>query len=316
MSVLGGLRLTSLAALLGARRPGVPRPAHPATGPGTALTVAGALDRARASGHPDDVVAALARRLPGLAPDVQDEVVDPLGRAAALARAAGPAVRPLTLGGARARQVDGTTCGSSVLGLLAAAGDPVLALWLVTGTALGAAPGPSADAAGRWRALQRVVKARTGRGGLGPFPWPAALGTPPWGAARTARYAGVRYTHRVVDGAGGDAVLDAALDAAARGVPVPLFTGGDLSGGLAAAVPRHVVLLAAADADRAAPGATRSEDGEAARRGARRCWVYEPSSGTVHRLDAARLSQGARDAAVRRALGGWPHVVWALLPDA
>ncbi|WP_454044470.1 hypothetical protein [Cellulosimicrobium sp. Marseille-Q8652] len=306
MRALGGLRLTSLASLVGERPPTTGAQAVTA-GPGTQLTVAGALDRARGAGHPDTVVARLARVLPGLPPDVRDEVVDPLGRGPSLARAGGPGVRPLTLGGALARQVDGTTCGSAVLALLAAAGDPVLALWLVTGTALGTDVGPGAgtvsraDAAGgpegRWRHLQQVVKSRTGRRALGPLPWPPALGTPPWGAARTARYADVRFTHRVVDGAGGPAVLDAALDAAARGVPVPLFTGGDLSGGFAAAVPRHVVLLVAADA------AT-----------ARRCWVYEPSSGAVHRLDAARLGDGVEVPAVRKALGGWPHVVWALLP--
>ncbi|WP_255371720.1 hypothetical protein [Cellulosimicrobium sp. CUA-896] len=205
--------------------------------------------------------------------------------------------------------MDGTTCGSAVLALLAAAGDPVLALWLVTGTAVGrpvadGAPsrtggGPTGggptDAAERWVRLQQVVKRRTSRRALGPLPWPAALGTPPWTAARTARYAGVRYTHRVVDGDAAPAVLDDAVRAAARGYPVPLFTGGDLSGGPAAAVPRHVVLLTAVDARR-------------------RCWLYEPSSGSVHRLHADRLAAGATDRVVRRALGGWPHVVWALLP--
>uniref|UniRef100_UPI000848B58F hypothetical protein n=1 Tax=Cellulosimicrobium cellulans TaxID=1710 RepID=UPI000848B58F len=151
-----------------------------------------------------------------------------------------------------------------------------------------------AAAAGRWRHLQRVVKRRTSRGALGPFPWPAALGTPPWGAARIARYADVRFTHRMI-GADTREVLETAVDAAARGIPVPLFTGGDLSGGLDAAVPRHVVLLTAVDP-------------------ARRCWLYEPSSGTVHRIAADRLAAGATEPAVRRALGGWPHVVWALLP--
>ncbi|WP_435735384.1 hypothetical protein V5D56_10970 [Cellulosimicrobium sp. PMB13] len=333
MSTLGGWRLTSFASLLGT----VGRP--PSTGAlptvpglGAALTVAGALDRARGAGHPDGVVAGLARVLPALSVEARHEVVDPFGRGPSLARTDGPAVRPLVLGGAPARQVDGTTCGSAALALLAAAGDPVLALWLVTGVVLddastastgtGADPVPGPPAAGdrppgdgppgraehRWRGLQQVVKARTGRRALGPFPWPGALGTPPWGAARTARYAGVRFTHHVVDGDRGSSVLDAALDAAAHGVPVPLFTGGDLSAGVAAAVPRHVVLLVAADAASPEHIATADEPR------VRRCWVYEPSSGAVHRLDAAHLAAGAEVAAVRRALGGWPHVVWAVLP--
>jgi hypothetical protein len=292
------LRLTSVAAALA--RP-FPRPPQlPA-----AVPPDDAADRARAAGHTEPVVADLERVLASLGAARRRAVLDPLGRLADVARAGGDAVRPLTVGGAPARQVDGTTCGSAVLALLAAAGDPVLALWLQTGSRAGApvadddgsraGAGAPASAAVRWQRLQQVVKRRTSRRALGPFPWPAALGTPPWGAARTARYAGVRYAHRMADGAGGRAVLEAAVRAAAAGIPVPLFTGGDLSGGLAAAVPRHVVLLTAADA-------------------AGRRWVYEPSSGTVHRLDGDRLGGGAVQTAVRRALGGWPHVVWALLP--
>ncbi|KFD43532.1 hypothetical protein IU11_10695 [Cellulosimicrobium sp. MM] len=46
-----------------------------------------------------------------------------------------------------------------------------------------------------------------------------------------------------------------------------------------------------------------------------RCRVYEPSSGTLRTVAAGALLDGARVPAVRRALGGWPHVCWALLPD-
>lgn len=291
-----GLRLTSVVAPVA--RAVVPSLPGPVAAPPVAAT-----DRARAAGHAEPVVVALARSLETLGEAQRRAVLDPLGRLPDGARADGAPVRPLTVAGVPARQVDGTTCGSAVLALLAAAGDPVLALWLRTGTTAGATDPRAARAgdddpaaaAARWERLQRLVKRRTARRSLGPFPWPAGLGTPPWGAARTARYADVRYTHRVVGGAHGRVVLDAAVRAAARGVPVPLFTGGDLSGGLAAAVPRHVVLLTAVDAHG-------------------RCRVYEPSSGTVHRLDAGRLGAGATDPAVRRALGGWPHVVWTLLP--
>ncbi|MFH6688852.1 hypothetical protein QVL82_08445, partial [Cellulosimicrobium funkei] len=115
--------------------------------------------------------------------------------------------------------------------------------------------------------------------------------------ARTARHADVRFVDRVVAGPGAERVVRAALAAAARGVPVPLFTGGDLALGLATAVPRHVVLLTDADAV------------------AGWCRVYEPSSGTLRTVAAGALLDGARVPAVRRALGGWPHVCWALLPD-
>lgn len=296
---LGALRVTDLARIAPART--VPPPP-----PGDVYRPDGgtehALDLARRAGHPAPRVRALAATLGALDPGTRRAVLDPLRRDAG-GGWSGPRdrarVRPLEVGGSPARQTDATTCGSAVLALLAAAGDPVLALWLATGLAPGETapvPAPRPDGAARFRVLQQEVKRRTNRAALGPLPWPAALGTPPWGAARTARYADVRYVERVVVGAGSELVVRSALVAAARGVPVPLFTGGDLALGVATAVPRHVVLLTDADPQ------------------ARRCRVYEPSSATVHDLDAAHLLDGARSPAVRHALGGWPHVCWALLP--
>ena len=113
-----------------------------------------------------------------------------------------------------------------------------------------------------------------------------------------ARYGPVRYGHRVVGGRTRPRVLTAAVAAAAAGVPVPLYTGGDLAGGPSTAVPRHVVLLTAV------------RDGLAT--------LYEPSSGGLHAVPAraldAPLDAPDERAALRAALGGWPHVVWALLP--
>jgi hypothetical protein len=303
---LGALRVTDLVRLVPARA--VPQPP-----PGGVYRPDGgtdrALDLARRAGHPEGRVRALAGTLGALDPRARHAVVDPLGRAAA--GPSGPRdrrVRLLELGGEPARQTDATTCGSAVLGLLAAAGDPVLALWLATGLRPGDDPGPGGRSwpggAARFAELQRVVKRRTNHAALGPLPWPASLGTPPWGAARAARHADVRYVERVVAGERDDPVVRAALAAAERGAPVPLFTGGDLALGVATAVPRHVVLLTDVDAD----------DGTVSGARARRCRVYEPSSGTVHDLDAASLLDGARRPAVRSALGGWPHVCWALLP--
>jgi len=316
---LAGLRLTSLAGPVPGRA--VPAPPPPGAYPLPDGGPHHAAGLARRAGHDEEVVRALRTTLGALDGAVRHEVLDPLGRRADLSGRRGrSAVRAVSVGGARARQADGTTCGSTVLGMLAAAGDPVLALWLVAGLCPGEQPsgergGRGQDAAARLRTLQRVVKGRTNRGALGPFAWPQALGTPPWGAARAARYADVRYTDRVVTddgpratGTTGSPVVEAALAAAARGVPVPLFTGGDLGLGVATAVPRHVVLLTAADL----PDEAGRRTGDAP--GAGRCWVYEPSSGTVHRLAARDLLAGATDAGVRRALGGWPHVCWALLP--
>ncbi|WP_344006621.1 hypothetical protein, partial [Isoptericola halotolerans] len=247
-------------------------------------------------------------------PEARARVLDPLGRDGDVPRPGRPA--PLLLPelvpglpggptagrpGSPARQVDATTCGAAVLVMLRLAGDAASALALAV------------DPRGAWEAFarrQREVHARARR------LWPGRLGTPPWGAAREARYgplrgkrpgAGpVRYTHRVVRRSeppeGPRSVLAAALASAGAGIPVPLYTGGDLRGGVSTAVPRHVVLLTAVRPTDAGPVAT----------------VYEPSSGALHAVpvDALR-APGTDDAdrvARRRALGGWPHVVWALLP--
>jgi len=218
---------------------------------------------------------------------------------------------PLHLGTAPARQSDGTTCGSTVLAMLAAAGDPVLALWLVTGRLLPghlppelrhvpAAVLTSTDAEVRFAGLQRATKRVTNRRAVGPLPWPAALGTPPWGAARTARFGDVRFTHVLIDDTDGahlSRVLDRADAALACGVPVPLFTGGGVARGVTTALPRHVVLLV--------PHA-RPADG-----GGGGLAVYEPGRGLVHRVTRADL---AGTAGPVPALGGWSHVCWALLP--
>ncbi|MBD8078089.1 hypothetical protein [Cellulosimicrobium arenosum] len=304
---LGRLRVTTL---LG-RLPTSWNAPSPDSGPGPGASpdppstadeqLESGLDRAARSGHAARDVDLLARTLERLPTAARTQVLDPVRR---WSGGGTSGTRTVRLGDAVARQVDGTTCGSAVLGMLAAAGDPVLALWLVRGQVIGDGVdglgarvpdgGPGSGAAARFRHLQRVLKRRTGRGALGPLPWPATLGTPPWGAAGAARYADRRYTHRVVEGSRGRAVVATALAAAAAGTPVPLFTGGDLATGISSAVPRHVVLLTTA--------------------GGGTCQVYEPSSGSVHRIDTARFQDGAGEPGVRRALGGWPHVVWAVLP--
>lgn len=212
---------------------------------------------------------------------------------------------PVLLGGARARQVDRTTCGSAVLVMLAATGDPALAEWLETGR-LPDGPRPpevpdhdvAGDAADRFAAAQRRVKQRTTRRGLGPLPWPPSLGTPPWTAAREARFPGVRYRVRAVDDSAADAPVILGLVEAAnrRGQPVPLYVGGDLRGGVAHAVPRHVVLAVPPPPGAALPGTLQ---------------VYEPAKGSVHTVPLADLLGRTEP---HPALGGWTHVTAVLLP--
>ncbi len=209
------------------------------------------------------------------------------GQADLLGRGSPPAPvgrpRRLTLpgsGSAPARQVDGTTCGSAVLSMLAMAGEPRIAGWVAE------EPGP------RFDGLQLRVHQASSRAGL--VPWPQRFGTAPWAAARLARYGGVRYGHRVLGvGERRRALLREAVAAASAGVPVPLYTGPGF-------VPRHVVLLVDAPSD------------DVVR-------IYEPSSATLHTVPVATLldplAAGAEDRKVlTAALGGWPDLLWALLP--
>lgn len=244
-----------------------------------------------ATGDPD-AVAAVASLWPALRPGERAAVLDPA------THLAGPG-----------RQSDRTTCGSAALTLLAAQGDPLLALWLATGRLVGPRRPPELTGAperrlaalagrppeARFACVHRVVKRRTnGSGGRGPR-WPAALGTPPWGAARQARFAGVRFGHVLVsdtDRPHLEGVLAAVGAAVDHGVPALLYSGGDTGTGLWTAVPRHVVLVTA----RSAGGLT----------------VVEPDAGRVHTVTREALMGGTRPLA---ALGGWTHVAWAVLPD-
>lgn len=217
---------------------------------------------------------------------------------------------PVMLDGAPARQRDATSCGAAVLVMLAATGDPALATWLDTGRLPRGASRPAElsrelvtrgaelGAAGRFAAAQSAIKTRTSRRALGGLPWPASLGTPPWTAAREARFPGVRYRVRAVDDATADArtVLAMVLAATRRGLPVPLYAGGDLRTGLSRAVPRHVVLAVPPPPGAAEPGVLQ---------------LYEPGGGAVHRIAASALLERRTP---HPALGGWSHLMIALLP--
>lgn len=248
------------------------------------------------------VAAAFARPVrTGRPPSILGEVVTP--RSAVV-----------ELGGAVVKQTDPTTCGSTALLMLAATGDPVLARWLENGTlpedlriddlppeVPPSALGRALPAAGRLAAAQERIKARTSAAGVGPFPWPARFGTPPWTAAREARFPGVRYGHRPVDdrGEAGRAMVTSILNALSRGYPVLLFTGGNLGQGVVRALPRHVVLAVPSPTPRVTTA------------GEEVISIFEPGEGIVHEMPAGDLV--GRNTP-HRALGNWTHVQWLALP--
>lgn len=247
-----------------------------------------------------DIATGFARRLQSVRPEFRTPERVPELRAA-----------PVSLGGTVARQTDPTTCGSASLVMLAATGDPVLATWLETGElpdGLESLPpeippgveGRKLTAEERFSLAQHRVKAATCERALGPFPWPSGLGTPPWTAARHARFPGVRYVSQPVDdrGESGEAFVATLLNALRNGLPVLLYTGGTLATGAVTAAPRHVVL--------AVPARPRVDE-----EGRPVISIYEPSSGKVVEIRADELRDRTRP---HPALGNWSNVQWIVRP--
>ncbi|WP_182354119.1 hypothetical protein [Flaviflexus huanghaiensis] len=191
---------------------------------------------------------------------------------------------PVTLGGRAVTQVDGTTCGATVLLMLRASGDPQLAAELDEH--------PHSIAA-KQLAIFDHIRSHA----VGPLRWPRRFGSPPWTLAREAVFPGVTYRSVAVNDRSRDGreILSAVWNANRAGIPVPLYTGGNVGQGIARAVPRHVVL--------AVPPSVPSHE--------RKLRIYEPSTGTL--VDIA-LDDLVNRTAPHPALGGWTHVVWAVLP--
>ena len=203
-------------------------------------------------------------------------------------------------------QYDQTTCVSTCLLMLAAHGDLVLARWLVEGRLpedlrLADVPreippaqiGADPTAAQRLAGAQQRIKDASLAHALGPFRWPGALGTPPWAAAREARFPGARYRHLPVDDRGdrGRAAVALVGEALAEGFPVIVYTGGSFATGATTALPRHAVLALPAE-----PGTVR---------------LYEPSSAMIHHLPLASL---AGRTSRSPEFGNWTHMQWLVLP--
>ncbi|VEG27261.1 hypothetical protein [Actinomyces howellii] len=214
-------------------------------------------------------------------------------------------------------QCDATTCGAA----------SVLAARLLRG--LGPvlptpSPGPGAlparDLAAGLARLQRALKTRMNRDGLGALPWPGRLGSAPWSVAaamtRAWQQAGTVYELRPVrdEGQRWQRAVERVRAHLSQGLPVILLTGGPLlpRGGdragsaarralaLAPAVPRHYVL--------AVPWTLIGSRDP----GAGRAHVYEPGSGTVRVLDLLALRD--RRGTGPRELGSWPRVLALIAP--
>lgn len=253
------------------------------------------LYRAVATGAPLSAVAALAAAWDGLDPEPRHAIAAPIPHRPG----------PVVWGRVEARQVDETTCGAAVMGAMLMQGDPFMALWVMTGRTLADYLPPEAlhvQAEGfethsldeRWRALQRVLHARTTRSAVGPVPWPRSLGTPPWMVDDRTRFAGLRFEGSLVDDASPAALaplLAHARRALGDGIPVPMFTSGDSRLGLSTVMPRHVVLLVADTGDG--------------------FLVYEPSAGEVMPLADADLGPGGPRLP---ALGYWTRASWLVMP--
>ncbi len=186
------------------------------------------------------------------------------------------------------------SCGAACLTVARMLVDPVFASWVRTGRPHppGAPPGSTQDE--RFAAYERLVLRRTNalslRRGRMNLPWPARLGTAPWGAKRELEHGasrpGTRYVLDVLrpdDGAALAAAFDRLVAVVTEGEPALLYVGD-------AALPRHVTLVIPGEADHMLE-------------------VYDPAGGRVRHL--------RRDDVVERrlALSGW-NVPWvAVQPD-
>lgn len=241
-------------------------------------------------------------------------------------------------------QHDQTSCGSAAIAIALATVNEQVANWLagtsdsVPTALLGRGhhvPTSPTSIAQRFGWLQENFKTLSNHRSLWPFSWPGKAGTPPWGAARVMTAgSGVKYRHRMVVNTSmrqRTRTMTAAAAAADQGFPVLLYVGGDSGGGWAGAVPRHVVVLH--------PGPTPApevieepESGDVEARLTRMAAeikqklaaatshvfnpslvIYEPASGTN---TAVTLEELVSNVVPPNSLGGWPHIVWMVLPTA
>jgi hypothetical protein len=183
------------------------------------------------------------------------------------------------------------TCGSACLTVARMLVNPAFARWITTGEGpRGDAPAGSTER-DRFAAYERVVMARTNHmvagGGRINLPWPRALGTPPWGAAKELEFGasrrGTDYETRVLrlhrrSGLRQDHAR--LVEVVADGEPALLYIGNAL-------LPRHITLVLPGDGDRVLD-------------------VYDPATGQVTLLDEGRFA--GRDLRI----AGW-DVPWIVV---
>ncbi len=199
----------------------------------------------------------------------------------------------LAVGDEVPRQQSPVTCGSASLTVARMLANPDFAGWINDGVVAEGCLGLAAVGLGgstrdaRFAAYERIVHQRTS-GVWGPtgrlsLPWPRALGTSPWGAARELENGiadpGTAYRLRWIRYAA-EAGLSSAFDrlraTARRGRPALLYIGDRW-------IPRHVLLVIG-------PAGEQLE-------------IYDPSVDKVITLDRARMS------ARRLRIAGW-DVPW------
>jgi hypothetical protein len=178
-------------------------------------------------------------------------------------------------------QQSSITCGSAALTVARMLATPEFARWIIAGQEPKGGPPDSRSERDRFAEHEREAMNRTngfrgdtGAGGRWTVPWPHALGTPPWGAAReledVAARSGAAYAMRFVRLGSTGALRDAYEELVAQvreGLPALLYVGNLWS-------PRHVTLVLPSGGG--AQGVGRPGDG--------RLDVYDPATGTVTKL--------------------------------
>ncbi|WP_181312204.1 hypothetical protein [Nocardioides campestrisoli] len=193
----------------------------------------------------------------------------------------GPARWARELLSRRPVQPDARTCGASALVLAEACRSEAYARALVEGRV---------DLAAETSAMHRRVTGAVDVTGRLQTPWPRALGTPPWAAARQlAGRTGLPYRVRPLwPGVARESARAAALaelrTAVLAGLPCPVYVGS-------AALPRHVLLVLAAGRGPADP-----------------LVAHDPATGRPRRLEVPELVSG-------RLGTGWP-VPWFTVAPA
>jgi hypothetical protein len=189
-------------------------------------------------------------------------------------------------------QYDETTCGSTSILAVRSMADPLFTLDLTTG---GDPDDPTATSANafeqRLSAEEQRIHDQSTAGKLGPFDYPQAIGTPPWGVAdQLNQYGGATGTHygsHWVDNTDDRGVRAALSDVEASvdsGQPVPVLIGDG--------VPRHYVLVV---------GHHGSD-----------LQIYEPTSGRTVTVSESDFRDGTP--AFARAVG-YPNVQAVVTPD-